>query len=521
VSSAIFGGSSLTPDGYRLAAGQPCAANHGSATACCGQPGNVTEQYQCPAATPTCVDYVYFKHWGHCEAQGVNGLPNPASVLRPGAEMVFPQSTSPWTEPRCAVASANESAVAMTQPCWTNLVHKACGQSVRGAPTGGKGYVEAVGPEFITAPGEWAISTDGQTLYYAPLPGEEASTMVAVVPVLEVLVEVVGVDGVAFSGFTFELATWLRPGLGDGYVEQQTGCCAIGDFADNGNCAVDARWSVKSPGNIRVTRSAHTSFTFCEFARLGGVGLDFTNTTGSVVDSCYFHDVSGAAVQIGSFDDPLGAAADCGAVVRNTIVNKAGAEYSGAAGINLGYTQHVLVAGNDVSNMSYVPISAGWGWSRHECGACTNAGWNTIQYNRAHDYKQTLNDGGGIYMLGPQNGSEIHNNWVFNQHTASSGALYPDEGSAYSAWHDNVVTDIGRSEWLHLWTGSIHNVTVANNFADTSTYLNHGTNCPMINNTVFPPGKPPPMAVAIMNASGVNSTNPWAATVPPTSLPIY
>jgi hypothetical protein len=48
----------------------------------------------------------------------------------------------------------------------------------------------------------------------------------------------------------------------------------------------------------------------------------------------------------------------------------------------------------------------------------------------------------------------------YNQHTASSGALYPDEGSAYSTWHHNVVTDIGTSEWLHLWTASIHNVTV-------------------------------------------------------------
>merc|ERR1712039_50712 len=116
-----------------------------------------------------------------------------------------------------------------------------------------------------------------------------------------------------------------------------------------------------------------------------------------------------------------------------------------------------------------------------------------------HDYKQTLNDGGGIYMLGPQNGSLIHDNWVFNQHTASSGALYPDEGSAYSHWYNNVVSDIGSSEWLHLWTHSIHNVTVENNYADTSKYLNHGTNCPMINNTIFTPGKPTDAAKAILN----------------------
>eukprot|EP01048_Picozoa_sp_COSAG05_P020932 COSAG05_NODE_3702_length_1895_cov_3.036748_2_plen_109_part_00 len=54
-----------------------------------------------------------------------------------------------------------------------------------------------------------------------------------------------------------------------------------------------------------------------------------------------------------------------------------------------------------------VPISVGWGWSRHEAWNETNAARNIITKNRAHDYKQTLNDGGGIYMLGPQNQSEI------------------------------------------------------------------------------------------------------------------
>jgi hypothetical protein len=61
------------------------------------------------------------------------------------------------------------------------------------------------------------------------------------------------------------------------------------------------------------------------------------------------------------------------------------------------------------------------------------------------------------------------------QTTASSGALYPDEGSAYEVWYENVVTDIGASEWLHIWTASIHNITVRNNYADTHTFENHGT----------------------------------------------
>lgn len=433
---------------------------------------------------------------------------NISSLLRTGSEAVFPQSTSPWTEPRCAVISSNSTDVLMAQPCWSNLIHKPCGQNVKGPPQ----YVEGVGPSNIISPGEWALSDDAQTLYYSPLPMEDPTTIVAVVPVLETLLEIdQSGDGTTFNGgFVFEHATWLRPGLGDGYVEQQTGQCTIGTSPNNNNCNKDLWRSVKSPGNIQITNASNVAFHKCEFTRLGGFGLDFTFSPNAVVDSCYFHDISGSGVQIGQFQYPLFANLDPHSTISNNIINKAGAEYSGAAGINVGYTQNITIVRNDVSNLTYTPITVGWGWSSHECWNCTNAGNSTIGWNNVHDYKQTLNDGGGIYMLGPQNGSWVFENYVHHQGTASSGALYPDEGSAYSKFERNVVTDIGGSKWLHLWNPSIHNVTVINNYADTSRYENHGTNCPMINNTIFwPSGKPPKEARHIMDAAGVNSTNPW------------
>jgi hypothetical protein len=52
-----------------------------------------------------------------------------------GVEFVYPQSTSPWTEPRCAVASANATDIMMMQSCWRNLLQKACGQHVHGPPS--------------------------------------------------------------------------------------------------------------------------------------------------------------------------------------------------------------------------------------------------------------------------------------------------------------------------------------------------------------------------------------------------
>jgi len=430
--------------------------------------------------------------------------------IRVGSEFVYPQSTSPWTEPRCAVVSSNTTDIVMAQPCWNNLVHKACGQTAKGPPQ----YVEGVGPIHITSRGTWSLSHDAQRIFYSTLLSEKDIQVNAVVPILETLLEISkGGDGTTFNGFTFEHATWLRPGLGDGYVEQQTGQCTIGDDINNNDCNKDYWWSVKTPGNIKVINSTNVSFNKCEFTRLGGTALDYTFSHFGVVDSCYFHDISGSGIQIGSFQFPTEANLDVGTTIKNTIINKAGAEYSGAAGINVGYTQNVTIVHNDVSNLTYVPITVGWGWSRHECYNCTNAGNNTISHNRAHDYKQTLNDGGGIYMLGPQNNSLIFENWLYDQGTPSSGALYPDEGSAYSTFRRNVVTNIGSSQWLHLWNPSIHNVQVIGNFADTSVVDNQGTNCPMINNTVFKKGNPPMEAQQIMNSSGVTITNPWYNTL--------
>lgn len=421
----LFRGAKITDTGYSLggAPTQQCAANFNSTEPCCGQPGNaVKPPYICPSANPICKGYVFDKHFGSCgpEVTPASGAcsADTGACIQPGTEFVYPQSTSPWTEPRCAVNSSSATEILMMQPCWYNLVHKACGQHVRGPPN----IVEAMGPKSLSSPGDWAIDTTSSTpgsagtVHYALRPGETVESIKAVVPSVTTLLEITAPD-VSFTGFTFEHATWLRPGEADGFVEQQTGNCAVGTDPRNHLCTseADAFWSIKTPGNIVVKPSAdRVAFRSCEFTRLGGVGVDF-NAMDGVVDSCYFHDVSGAAVQIGSFNDPNGADKVKGNQVINTIVIHAGVEYRGAAGINVGYTQNTSILNNDVSNLTYGAISVGWGWSRHACAACTNAGNNTIAGNRAHHYKQELNDGGGIYMLGPQNGSEIHDNWVFDQ----------------------------------------------------------------------------------------------------------
>ncbi len=45
-----------------------CAADHGSNTPCCGQPGEVKSNYVCPQDRPICKGYEYGVKWGNCES---------------------------------------------------------------------------------------------------------------------------------------------------------------------------------------------------------------------------------------------------------------------------------------------------------------------------------------------------------------------------------------------------------------------------------------------------------------------
>ena len=57
--------------------------------------------------------------------------------------------------------------------------------------------------------------------------------------------------------------------------------------------------------------------------------------SGTSIAGCLFHDISGAGVQVGSFQYPLGAGADVNNTISDTIVTRAAAEFSGAAGIQV------------------------------------------------------------------------------------------------------------------------------------------------------------------------------------------
>lgn len=77
------------------------------------------------------------------------------------------------------------------------------------------------------------------------------------------------------------------------------------------------------------------------------------------------------------------------------------------------------------------------------------------------------------------------------------------QGSAY--WHisNNVVDRV--PEWLHIWTPSIHDEVVVENWSNQQYQIVHGTNCTVQDNIFIAVGTPfPAAAQAVINAAGVS-----------------
>jgi hypothetical protein len=80
--------------------------------------------------------------------------------------------------------------------------------------------------------------------------------------------------------------------------------------------------------------------------------------------------------------------------------------------------------------------------------------------------------------------------------------IYHDEGSSLWDTHDNVVRFSNGSLWTNLWTPSIHDDSIHDNYSDTASFNNSGTGITFQQATVVTDGNWPAAALAIINAAG-------------------
>lgn len=318
------------------------------------------------------------------------------------------------------------------------------------------------------------------------------------------------VHDVSISGLTFTGTTWTLPSH-VGYIDNQAGV----------QWAAQAPHApIRPPAALEFHRGKNITVTGDTFTHLGGVGVAFADgTQNSSITRNTITDTSAGGVAVGEVDDYY--LTDPSRMTLNTTIadntiSNVGQDYHDAVGIWAGHGRDTVIDHNEIAHTPYSGISLGWGWgwaspcelqAKQGLAVCRRgtiySGDNHITGNNVHDVMRTLLDGGPIYTLGGQDPtaqSTVIGNWVHDAPN-NNNMLYHDEGSSYWNTHDNVVSNqTGR--WVGMWTPTIHDITIHDNFTDNTVVKNLGTNVTITNTTVVTGGNWPPAAQAIMAASG-------------------
>lgn len=315
--------------------------------------------------------------------------------------------------------------------------------------------------EFLDEPGEWYHDRSAGKLYYIPRSGEDMNTAEVIVPALETLVQVEGtlerpVQDVVFKGIVFAHSTWLRPSrMGD--VPLQSGMFIIDAYklkvpgTPDKAALENLAWVGRQSAAVMLCNVRRTGFVGCSFTHLGASGLDYQfGCNQDVVEGCFFRDVAGNGLVIGTFSDP-GVEAHLpydpsdervlaqNMLIRNNLVEDVANEYWGCCGMIAGFVRGVSFEHNELRHLSYSGISVGWGWTR-TVNCMRN---NRIHANLIHDFGRHNYSCGGIYTLSAQPGTTITENCIYGVpkidyvHDTTDYRIYLDEASSYMVVKDN------------------------------------------------------------------------------------
>lgn len=336
--------------------------------------------------------------------------------------------------------------------------------------------------ELLDEENEWYFDREAQKIYYIPAEGEDPDDMNIVIPTLEKLVEVKGegqnkVYGLGFEDIGFSYTSYLRPHI-MGQIELQAGFVYDPDM----KAKQDHDNYIAPPGAIEANYAEGMRIDGCVVSGIAAAGLNYeVGMVASTITGSRFQQIGAAGIQVGGvrvrdaqpfsevtyeqgvLNEHAGADPDRvteDILVMSNVVDTVGVSFKGSIGIWAGYIRDYTLAHNEIKNIAYSGVSAGWGWGYWDEGGRTDRPYYhfdtpTIQEryvfenNDISSCMQRLNDGGAIYTLSNMPGSIIRGNYIHDVPNPY-GAIYLDEATGgFVDISENVVFDVYSPYFYH------------------------------------------------------------------------
>jgi len=305
-------------------------------------------------------------------------------------------------------------------------------------------YVENV-REALDRPGEWYLDQAGGLLVYLPVGDQDMETTEVIAPVLSTLVRLSGltvagtpVQHLHFEDLTFMHTDWEIPkNLDEGQkVSGPAAHLPVGALSQA---------SIEVPAAVHAEGVRECRFHKCQFVHLGGYAIELAlGCQENLISRCEFADLGAGGVKLG--ETPVRAYA---AMARDNEISdchfrNGGRVYHSSVAIWVGQSPGNRVLHNHIHDFHYTGISLGWTWG-YGRSAATNL---LVAFNHVHHLGRLSNGEGpilsdlaGIYTLGMQKGTVLHNNFVHDIAGRRYGGwgIYFDEGTTSITATSNLV----------------------------------------------------------------------------------
>lgn len=242
------------------------------------------------------------------------------------------------------------------------------------APNADFGFYIQNSLDLLDEGGEYFLDSEAGIVYYMPLEGEDMSSVETYLGILEGLIYVQGtleepIHDLVFEGIHLAHTTWLLPGQGYGYVDQQTGAYICVNKTYEQFEETRPSWC-QMPSAVRISMASNINFTGGSYTQLGsggfglgndatayeyGPGLGAQNVT---VQGGYFTQVMGNSITAGGVQDQAHhpkntRSINSGIHILENVFYNVSSLFSSTAPIVITYIQDSSVVNNEIYDVPY------------------------------------------------------------------------------------------------------------------------------------------------------------------------